>query len=111
MESSNPEQQKQQDTSVLEFDIKVQIKDELKKGLIFGLKARPTIGITLSFVGYRDEVMPLMQTLSHATRAFIVNANGLPGFVVQFDIVKHLKEEDKAGKLENAKKWQVIDLG
>ena len=59
----------------------------------------------LGFIGYRDEVTPLMQTLSHATRAFIVNANGLPGFLVSFDIMKYLKEEDKAGKLENAKKW------
>ena len=35
------------------FDIKVEIRDELKKGLILGLEARLPIGIVLGFVGYR----------------------------------------------------------
>ena len=73
------------------FDIKEPIKDELRKNLIFGLQARPPIGIILGFVGYRNQVIPLMQVLSHSTRAFIVNANGLPGFVLTFDIRKFLK--------------------
>ena len=42
------------------FDIKLQIKDELKKVLIFGLQARPPIGIILSYYGYRHQVMSLM---------------------------------------------------
>ena len=60
--------------------VKVPIKEELKRGLIFGLKARPPIGIILSFLGYSYEVFELMQTLSHRTRAFIFNAQGLNGF-------------------------------
>ena len=52
-----------------------------------------------------------MQRLSHGTRAFIVNADGLPGFLLDFDIIKHLKEADAAGQLEDARKWQIIDLG
>ena len=94
----------------MDFDAKVQIKEELKKGLIFGFRARLPIGIILGFVAIRHQVIPLMQTLSHATRAYIVNADGLPGFVNDFDIIKYLKEADEAGQLEHAKKWQVIDI-
>ena len=57
--------------------------------------------------------MPLMQTISHPTRAYIVNSDGLPGFLLGHeikDIIKPLKAADEAGKLEHAKKWQVIDL-
>ena len=75
------------------------IKEELKKGLIFGLEARPPIGIILGFFGYQHQVMRLMQCLSHGTRAYIVNADGLPGFVLEFDIIRFLREADEAGQL------------
>ena len=78
------------------YDIKIPIKDELRTGLVFGIQARLPIGIILSFVDYRFQVVPLMQNLSHGTRAYIVNADGLPGFVFSFDISKHLKEADEA---------------
>ena len=87
------------------------IKDELRKSLIFGIGARPPIGIILGFYGFRHQVLILMQCLSHGTRAFIVNADGLPGFVLEFDISRLLKRADEAGKLEHARKYQVIDLG
>ena len=35
------------------FDIKVAIRDELKKDLIFGIEARPPIGLILGFTGFR----------------------------------------------------------
>ena len=70
------------------FDIKASIRDELKKSLILGLDARPPIGIVLGFAGYYHQVIPLLQKLSHGTRAYIVNSNGLPGFVLPFDIVR-----------------------
>ena len=87
------------------FDIVVPIRDELKKSLIFELKARPPIALILGFSNLRHQVMPLMQTISHSTWAYITNANGLPGFVISFDIMKHLKEADEAGELEHARKW------
>ena len=46
-----------------------------------------------------------MQCLSHGTRAFMVNADGLPGFMLEFDIIQYLKQANAAGKLENAKKF------
>ena len=53
------------------FDIIVPIRENLKKGLVFDLKARLPIGIILGLTGYRHESLPLMQTLSHSTRAFV----------------------------------------
>ena len=67
-------------------DIKVPIRKEFEKRLIFGLNARPPIALVLSFFGFRHEVMLLMQTASHTTRAFIWNADGLPGFVIEMDV-------------------------
>ena len=81
------------------------IKDELQKNLVLGIQARPPIGIILGFVGYSYQVIPLMQVLSHGTRAFIANAKGLPGFVQAVDVVKFLKEADVAGHLEHAREW------
>ena len=75
------------------------IKEELKKGLIFGLEARPPIGIVLGFYGYQPHVMKLMQCLSHGTRAYIVNADGLPGFVLEYDTLPFLRKADEAGLL------------
>ena len=43
-------------------------------------------------------------------RAFIVNADGLTGFVLPFDCIKYLKQADEAGQLEHAGEWQIIDM-
>ena len=72
--------------------------------MIFGFEARPPIGEVLGFLGYYHEIMVLMQTLSHSTRAFIVNAKGLSGFVYKFEVMRFLRISDKRGLLENAKK-------
>ena len=42
------------------YDIKTPIKEQLKSTLIFGLQARPPIGMILGFVDYRYHVVPLM---------------------------------------------------
>ena len=51
-----------------------------------------------------------MQTLSHGTRAYIVNADGLTGFVLPYDIANHLKTADEAGQLEHARRYHEIDM-
>ena len=74
------------------LQILVPIREELKKNLIFGIEARPPIGIILGFYGFRYEVMELMKHLSHGTRAYIINADGLPGFLLKgFDVERLLK--------------------
>ena len=65
----------------------MQIKEELKSSLIFGFAARLPIAMILSYLAYRDVVISKLQKLSHSTRAYIVNAEGLPGFLV-LDIIK-----------------------
>ena len=87
-----------------DFNIKVRIKNDLRRGLIFGIKARLPIGIILSFAGYRHEVMPLLQKLSHGTRAYIVNADGLPGFLIENSLIEILQDADKCGKLIEERK-------
>ena len=91
------------------FDVKVPIREELKKCLIFRLQARPPIGIILGFVGFRHEVLPITQILSHATRAYIVNADGLTAFILKFDIISVIKAANHKGQLDEQKKWQVIE--
>ena len=92
------------------FSLKVEIKEDLKKGLIFGIKSRPAIGSILSFSGYKHQIMPQLQKISHSERAFLLNANGLPGFIKGFEIFKTLTNADENGLLEETKKWQEIDI-
>ena len=42
------------------FDTTLPIRDELRKELIFGLKARLPIAIVLGFTDYRHKLMPSM---------------------------------------------------
>ena len=92
------------------FDIRVPLKEDLKKALVFGIHARLPVALILSFYSYDHEVMWLMQSLSHSTRAFIQNADGLPGFVCMFKIMEILKEADAGGLLDHVKKWQQINF-
>ena len=88
------------------FDVKVQIREELKIGLVFGFGARLPIATFLSYVGYHDEVLELMQVLSHGTRAYISNSDGLKNFlIVNKEIWYILRKADKKGELEYAKRW------
>ena len=78
-----------------QFEKIVRIREELSAKLIFGFKARIPIAIILGYTGYRHEVMPLMQILSHTTRAFTCNADGLPNFVIKREFIHILKDADE----------------
>ena len=64
----------------------------------------------LSYVGFYHEVLPLMQRISQSTRAYIINAGGLQGFLIKVDFMQILREADAKGWLEDAKKWQELNF-
>ena len=62
---------------------RIPIKQELIKLIPFGaLKSRNVAAIVLSYAEDRERIYELMQTISHSTRAYITNAEGLKGFLV-----------------------------
>ena len=62
----------------------------------------------MSYYGFRLDVYRLMQTLSHQSRAFITNANGLKGFIQSFDLTRFL-EIAEGEKFEEANRYQHVD--
>ena len=63
--------------------------------LPFGkFQTRLGIAKVLGYYGFRPDVYTLMQKLSHQTRAFIINAKGLKGFVVPFNVIEFLENTD-----------------
>ena len=88
-----------------QFGTKVAIRQELSKCLPFGsLQAREPVATIFSFVDYRYKVIPLFQTISHKTRAYIFNAGGLKGFLLLPDPQKLLQRADSNSLLEPVKK-------
>ena len=51
-----------------------------------------------------------MQTISHSSRAYIVHANGLAGFLVKVNVIDILRNSKKTGLLDEATQWHEIDL-
>ena len=50
-----------------------------------------------------------MQTLSHKTRAFLVNAQGLKGFLERYRIDEILDGAQENGEFEEVAKYHTID--
>ena len=75
-----------QQNFIQSLDIRVSVLKQLKSGLVF-FGARVPIGIMLSYMGFYNEVLPMMQRISHSTRAYITNARGLPGFLIKVDFM------------------------
>ena len=93
------------------WDIRVTIDSYYVKSIPFiGLAARLPSAIILSYVSYRHQVIHILQRVSHQTRAYIYNANGLPGFLQEFDIMQILKRAQSLGLLKEITKWQHINL-
>ena len=69
------------------------IKEHLKVGLVFGFSARLPIATFLAYLGYQNDVIHYMQRLSHGTRAYIWNADGLPNLLTKRKrIIQMLRE-------------------
>ena len=70
------------------WDTKVAIKEDKRHGQAFNpsLPSNHTTAVVLSFFGLKNEVCRMLQTLSHQARAYIVNQNGLPGFLVAWQL-------------------------
>ena len=55
------------------------------------------MAVVLSFYGYQEPVVNLLQKISHSTRAYIWNADGLPGFLArESDLVFMVLEDAMA---------------
>ena len=94
------------------FQTKAKIKSQYLASLPFNpLNARPVIANFLTFLGYRHEVIPLLQVLSHKTRAYTINANGLEGFLIATPVtlaIDHLIANDNIRY--EITRFQLIDL-
>ena len=66
----------------------------------------------LSYIGNRQQVVTLMQRASHGTRAYIINNDGLPGFLIsqREQIMNLLKLPEIQAEAKEAIKYQVIDF-
>ena len=63
--------------------LKVPIRTQDKKSIPFGtLYARNVVAEIFSYVEYKNEVFDIMQSCSHLTRAYFINADLLKGFLI-----------------------------
>ena len=77
---------------------------------ISGVQSRHATAEILSFYGFDSEVCHLLQIMSHKTRAYIINTDGLKGFLTRFSILKWLQRLYALGELESITGKQHIDL-
>ena len=78
------------------FETEVEIKSDYRKVMpIGGVQSRHATAVILSFYGFDSEVCYLMQIMSHKTRAYIVNTDGLKGFLPRFSVVNWLRRIEK----------------
>ena len=95
----------------LGWEITVEIKQQYKKGTpIRGLQSRHAIACVFSFVDYQHETCPILQKLSHHTRAFCYYTDGLQGFAPVFNIVEILREHWKKDRDLELSGSQRIDI-
>ena len=51
-----------------------------------------------------------MQKISHKTRAYYINANGIKPFIVPYSCIEDLRVAEDSGELENLTKYQYVDI-
>ena len=94
------------------WHIKVGLKPELLKGMPFGtLKSRYALGLIFSLAGFKEEMFLILQNTSHKTRAYLWNANGLRGFLVEdCSVLRIISEVLSKDRLDEKVKWPRIDF-
>ena len=74
------------------------------------LQSRLAVASILSYVDFNESVILLMLGINHQTRAFIKNADGLPGFLIELPFRKAIKSVGfkEAVKFHNSKDLEQI---
>ena len=84
-------------TKAIKFEVDVPIKENYSKLIPFlGLQARGPVANIFSYFGHKDQVSDLMQVLSHSTRAYFVNSEGLGGFLIPYNVINILIQGEKS---------------
>ena len=65
------------------------------------IPSRLALAKVFSFFGYKHEVCYLLQCLSHRSRAYNLNEEGLKGFVREFDLRRMMDAALELGSLES----------
>ena len=85
----------------MDFDVKLELRKELRHLLPFPyILSRLPTALILQFYGLRSEVCQILQVLSHTSRAYIVNEDGLKGFIKPFNLNLWLCKQNSENKLE-----------
>ena len=105
---------------VSHWDIIVHVKTDLRKKSPMGqLTSRHVAAVVLQHLGYQEEVLLLMQQMSHCSRAFIHGADGLQGILKSktdrmIDAIEQVIEKDPVliqQKMQNPRMvWEINSL-
>ena len=93
------------------FDIIVEIRTNFMKCQpIEGLQSRLPVVTIFAYMGFKHEVMPILQQMSHKTRAYAFNADGFKGFLLRLDPIRFFRRSDVKGLMNEVTQYQVVDL-
>ena len=76
-----------------------------------GIQSRLATALIFSYVGNQHQVPGILQKLSHRTRAYIVNADGLKGFLIRLGKVAGIiHNAERMGRLKEVLRWQQVEI-
>ena len=91
----------------------IPIWKEYLKCLPFGhLKSRHVVAVMLSYLGTDEIVYDIMRKTSHKTRAYITNAGGLKGFIVNISVTSAMRNlaKNRNGELSKALQYHQVNI-
>ena len=75
-----------------------------------GIESPNAMATIWMFVDYKYQAIEILQKLSHRSRAYIWNSNGLRGFLItRTDVASILEQAQEDGSLEDINAWHNID--